>query len=371
MTKILYIISTLKRGGPVNVLYNLLKYIDRTQFDVSILTISQEGEQTRINDFRELNVSIKQLNQKHESLFNGLLSALKRTITEIDPDIIHTNGFRADILTGFFLNRYKRITSLQNYPYDDYVMTYGRVKGTVMAGLSTMALKRFSVPVTCSRDVAWKMRKKGLTCEVINNAVDLAFFNVPDKQEIDNMRHQLGVREFDFVFSFIGVLTDRKLPQVTIEAFKKLSDQYKDQSVCLVIVGSGELEDACKMEASGYKNILFAGTVSDTRPYLVASNCYVASSKSEGLPMSVVESLALGVPVILSDIGPHAEILSYNSKAGMLVAVNSVEAIFNAMKEILHSNLTERKKAASDLVRKHLNAELMARAYQDYYIKMA
>ena len=56
MKKVLYIISTLQKSGPVNVLYNIVKNLDRTKYVPVILTLSKEPEDSLQNDFEKLNI---------------------------------------------------------------------------------------------------------------------------------------------------------------------------------------------------------------------------------------------------------------------------------------------------------------------------
>ncbi|MRG46917.1 glycosyltransferase [Chitinophaga sp. SYP-B3965] len=367
MTHIVYIISTLQRSGPVNILFNLVKYLDKNTHRVTILTLSAEGAGSRKQDFLDLDLKVITLDARHQILSGKMISTLKKTVQELSPDIIHTNGFRADILAGFFLKGYKKVTSLQNYPYFDYAMTYGKLKGGAMAALTTLSLKRFDQPVTCSNAVAVKMKEKGLKhISVINNGIDLQYFIPPTQQEITQAKISLGVQDYKTVFCFIGTLTDRKLPQVTIEAFLKL--QNKD--VCLIMVGNGDLKEECERIAGNAANIRFVGKVSDTKPYLNASEFYIATSKAEGLPTSVLESLALGVPVILSDIEPHKEILAFNQTAGLLAPVYNINETYNCLRNILTKEKEEMRQAGVNIVKDHLSASKMASSYAAVYASL-
>ena len=87
MTRILYLISTLQRSGPVNVLFNLLKYLDRDRFEPIILTLSEEPADSSLADFTEIEVKVLSLNL---SRIMGLFlarSRLKKIVDSIEDGV--------------------------------------------------------------------------------------------------------------------------------------------------------------------------------------------------------------------------------------------------------------------------------------------
>lgn len=62
MTKILYIVSTLKSTGPTNQLYNIVRYGDNQNYSYTILTLSPEPNDSKIDDFKKLGVRVDTLN---------------------------------------------------------------------------------------------------------------------------------------------------------------------------------------------------------------------------------------------------------------------------------------------------------------------
>src|SRR5690625_7535896 len=84
------------------------------------------------------------------------------------------------------------------------------------------------------------------------------------------------------------------------------------------MLGGGELQSACKALAGQTNNILIKGAVQNVAQYLQASDYFVSCSKAEGLPMAVIEALACGLPCLLSDISPHAEIFKLSDSPGSL-----------------------------------------------------
>jgi glycosyltransferase involved in cell wall biosynthesis len=82
-----------------------------------------------------------------------------------------------------------------------------------------------------------------------------------------------------------------------------------------------------KQLASQYSNISLKGKVIDVDEYLEAADCFVSASLSEGLPNSVIEALAWGLPIILSDIPEHREIQQIEKRSDDLFPVKNRRAL--------------------------------------------
>jgi glycosyltransferase involved in cell wall biosynthesis len=367
MIKILYIVSTLKRTGPINILYDIIKYLDPLEQQPHILTLRSEPSNSRIKEFEALGVKIDSLHEDGKILTPVMIHRFRKFVYKTKPDVVHSMGFRPDLLSGFFLQNYVRISSQLNYPFDDFPMTYGAFVGGAMARLTTLAIKRMTVVVACSEDVADKLKRKGLTLPVICNAIDLALFESPTPLQKALAREKLNIPvDAKAVFIFVGVLTERKQPLVAIEAFNKFCDTFAN--AYLIILGDGDQRGECEKASLPHADhFRFMGNVTDTRPFLTAADYYLATSKAEGMPVSVLEALALRLPIILSDINPHKEIISFNKSAGLLVKTGSEADTVNKMFKIVSADRQSMEDAALSIVSDHLNAKSMSTKFQDLY----
>ena len=117
--------------------------------------------------------------------------------------------------------------------------------------------------------------------------------------------------------------------------------------------------------ATGQKNISFHGTVPNIDDYLIAADLFISSSKSEGLPNSVLEALAWGVPVILSDIPAHREIINISSKAGLTFPIDDEDQLSYILSEFRPSH--EASLCARSIIENKLNASAMVSKYGEMY----
>lgn len=137
-------------------------------------------------------------------------------------------------------------------------------------------------------------------------------------------------------FMFVGRLVPEKAPDILIEAFKKVDTDKK-----LLIVGDAAGTDSyvkqLKELASGDNRIIFTSYVygDDLKELYSNAFAYISASKLEGLPLTVLEAMSFSLPVLLSNISPHIEILSQGYNVGDYFQVNDINACKDSIEKML------------------------------------
>jgi len=136
----------------------------------------------------------------------------------------------------------------------------------------------------------------------------------------------------------------------------------------LTILGGGALEAELRGLASELKideRVTFAGTRSDVGNWLARADVFVLSSRSEGLPIAMLEAMAAGLPMILSDVGGIRETVGHLPGV-LLVPAESVEALESALIEFSRrrTELPALGEISRDYVASHFSAERMADEYE-------
>ena len=171
-----------------------------------------------------------------------------------------------------------------------------------------------------------------------------------------------------FVFVYSGQFIERKNQRFLVEVF---NEEFNGENVYLMLLGDGPDYQPLKQEF-GVKNIIFCGDVSDVGYYLKACDAYVSTSKSEGMPNGVLEAMATGLPVVLSDIVQHKEIFSVNDGCGFLYEQENKPDLRKKMRKITQTaDIKKLADAAFNTAHDNFNALKMSKQYQEIYLKLA
>lgn len=362
--RILYVVSTLRVSGPINVLYNIVKYLDREHFEAAILTLSPEPDESALPRFKNLRIQVYSLGFSRMKGFISGPSALRGFVAKYCPDILHTHGFRADMIAARSLKGIKHVTTIHNYPYYDYPIRYGRLAGTCMSWLHINILRQIKIVVACSNALAKMLKQHLLSPCVIRNGVSQEVYHKATKEERFELRRKLKLPQDKKIFVSVGHLSTLKDPKTVLRGF--LGSNVRNDSL-LLMIGDGPLRNFCEAIAKQEHCIQFTGRVSNVADYLKAADYFISASLAEGLPNSVMEALACGLPVFLSNIEPHKEILNLNSKAGILFQVGNVEDLTRKLNEHVNNNWVAKSEAAIKIVKNVLNARRMSSEYQHLY----
>jgi glycosyltransferase involved in cell wall biosynthesis len=360
--KILYIVSSLRRSGPTTQLYNVIKNLDRNQFDPYLITLSPEHQDSSWSTYENLGIHLYSLNL---SRVKGLFFAKKqlfKLFTQIKPDIIHTQGIRADLLNAKHLcNGYITLCTSHNYPFEDYVLKFGRLRGMFMAYKHINAFKKLYV-IACSKAIQAKINTHGLNISVIQNGIDLQQYKYIGDEKKKLLRQQFHVPANLKVFISVGSLIPRKDMMTIVNAFKHLTVK----SVRLIILGDGYQK--ALLEDSGNNSIQLLGNVDNVNDYLHIADVFISASLSEGLPNSVLEAMACGLPCILSDIPSHKELFEH--PADIFFPCGDDKKLTQILEGLDNQHLDLLKTLSLKNVQNQFSAERMTHDYQNYYLAL-
>ena len=364
MIKVLYIITSCRRLGPMWQTINIIKNLDRKVFTPYVLAIYPErsADSMKAEVAAQADFTLIKTGKLRAAI--GSLKKIKKYIDELKPDVIHSLGVFPDYIVKR-LKISRHVLTVRNYVYDDYPDKYGKLLGGALAKIHLKAIKACRFRVACSESLT-EIYKSRLNIDIpfIRNGTDTAKFRTGESKE--KLREKLDIPRNKTVFVYSGAFIGRKNQAIFLECAKK--SEFFDK-MFIVLLGDGQDYSAIKEEYADCKNVLMPGHVDNVAEYLGAADYYVSTSKSEGLPNNVLEALAAGLFVILSDIKQHLEIL--NVESGLGVAYESgnkedfVKALSRAVKGYEFS--PEKISGAAD---RHFSSERMAEEYQELYKKI-
>lgn len=206
----------------------------------------------------------------------------------------------------------------------------------------------------------------GASYQIINNAIDVAAYTY-DPTKRQEMRRQLGF-ENEFTIGHVGRFNQPKNHSFLLDIFAALLK--KESNAILLLAGGGE--DMPKMQAKAQtlgiaKHVRFLGVRSDVADLMQAMDVFVFPSLYEGLPVTMVEAQAAGLPCLISDKVPSECILSDG-----LVDILPLSADLEAWAEkILEKREVPRTDRRAEIAAHGFDITTEAVKLQEFYLEAA
>ena len=328
--KVLFFINDLARGGKERQCVEIIKYLHLNhKIKCQIILIN---DKKFYNDLDKYNIPINVLNKGSDSLYEKI-NNLQKIIDYFNPDIVHTFiGICTSysVFVKFFNRSYKivdnSVRGVQKkgqYPYKKIILDKlnflfsDRVVGNSKAGL-----KSYGVP-----------KKKGL---VIYNGYDFSRNNNLVDKEIIRKKFNIKTKYIvGMVASFIPV----KDYQLYFDTAMKICKKNKDISFIAVGDGPQLKYFKAKVKNANTNNILFAGMQNDTESIINTFNVGILLTNSslteEGISNTIIEYMALKIPVIASYGKGTAEIIK-NNYNGYLLYDRNIDELIKKIKNLLY-----------------------------------
>jgi glycosyltransferase involved in cell wall biosynthesis len=171
---------------------------------------------------------------------------------------------------------------------------------------------------------------------VIRLGIELDERVAPTRDGRLESRRYLGIPGDRFAVGWIGRMTGVKRTDDVLLAFKRLRDGGVDACLCMVGDGPdrGQLEQRAH-ELGVMRDTLFVGYQEDVAPFYAAFDALVLPSGNEGTPVSAIEALAAGRPVVATRVGGVPDVIR-EGEDGFLVEAGDTEQLAERLAELAH-----------------------------------
>ncbi len=347
--KVLFIAPWVVIGGAEKVLFDLSTEFIKKNIKVDIFCTHKEGEWK--DKFEKVGVKI------HVSKKNSI----KDKINEIDVlvrknlyDVIHTSNTEY----GYYYS-----PKLKYLPYKpvfiDTIHSQNNPLSEISSHYQAYIDKVITVNSTIKKLFVDKFVPEKMTA--VLNGVDVSRYKVRScDSRYDNKK-----------LTFLGRISEEKNPLQFIKIAEKLSQKHPDWKY--EVVGDGPMLKNMKAAAikAGLKDkIVFLGFISEGSSKLIDSSCCVITSHTEGLPIVLLESLSMGVPVVSSNVGGIHEILSDGDNGYLVDSSDDTDLYVEKIEKLMYS-YDEYEKISKSAVNSTLNytAAKMAENTLDVYVQ--
>ncbi len=154
---------------------------------------------------------------------------------------------------------------------------------------------------------------------------------------IDNtdIREELNINDEDIVISCIAEFIPRKNHIFLLKAWDKITQDINNAH--LLLIGDGRNLEYLKKQVKKklLPRVYFLGYRIDVSKIIAKSNIVTLVSKHEGLPRSIMEAMALGKPVVVSDVRGNRDLVKHGEN-GFLVELRDVNGLFSSLKKLIN-----------------------------------
>jgi len=306
---------------------------------------------------------------RHRS--NGFLSTLRdllRLIRERRVAILHTHEFFMNSL-GLVASRLTGVPLVATAHGKSYYAD--RLRRRVAYRLVGRYASRM---VAVSEDVKRFLEQRaGVSSDrivVVPNGVPV--HDPPSYERVSKLRKDLDLNEHTRVIGTVGSLYPVKGHTYLIDAAVPVVRRFPD--VVFLVVGRGGLRDELEAQAQRLgvaSRFHFLGHREDVRDLLGVCEVFVLPSLSEGMPLSILEAMAAGIPAVATRVGGVPEVIE-DGKAGILVPPADSHALAKGIATLLEDRTlaTKMGNSAREVVARRFCLTRMVQAYQEIYASL-
>ena len=360
--RIVFVLGNLELGGAERQALILARYLSEHEHaTVEVWGFNKSGPVADICEAHELPWGIipYPFTASRASRYRALIKVC-RALRKTKPDLLLPYTFVPNLVCGLIWKWTGARACVWNQ----------RDEGIVPYGLPSMRRAAQRTPFSIANSEAgarFLMEKLGVNeanVAVIRNGIEA----VAPQLDRRAWRERLAVDDRSFVACMVANLHDNKDHVTLLHAWRKAVSEFERQrrSALLVLAGrhDGAYEALVSLAAELNLNgtVRFAGHVSDVTGLLKASDVSVFSSRSEGCPNAVLESMAVGMPVAGTDIEGIREVVGPTG-AQFLTPIGDADSLA-AVLMMLESDAGLRARAGAqnrERVREHYDAQRMCR----------
>ena len=386
--KVIHVITRLDKGGSAENTLLTVMGLDKERYDVILIKGLSIESNIAEDEARAVEESVREAKREGISIITipslirriapfcdlKAFFALIKILRHERPDIVHTHTSKAGIL-GRWAAFFARVPIIIHTPHGHVFWGYSGRRQT----LFYIILERLTACITDKIIALTQQEKKDhlhfhIASEdkfsVVHSGINLGkFFNT--SVDSAGMKRELGIPEDNLVVGTAGRLTPVKGHRYLIEAARKIMNIRPDTT--FVFLGDGELLDELKNIASKLgieENVRFPGWRLDVAEVMSIFNIFVLPSLNEGMGRVLVEAMALGKPIVASNVGGIPDLV-VDGENGFLVPTGDVETMVARINDLLES-MEKREKMGENgkKIAVNFSADVMVQKIDRLYVEL-
>lgn len=296
-----------------------------------------------------------------------LLWQLFRTFRAERPHIVHTHAW-GTLVEGYIAARLARVPVLMHGEHGTLQLSPAQVR--VQRWVWSRVDRLLSVSSRLAEKMSAAVDVPLERIAVLRNGVDLSRFGRVARDEV---RRDLGVDDDLVLVGHAGRLVEVKNQAALVDVAAQLKAQ--GLRFRILIAGDGPLRSALEAQIAGLEVadcVQLLGHRGDVERFFAALDLYVLCSRSEGMPNTILEAMATGVPVVSTQVG-GADELVVNGETGLLVPPDRLDRLVGAIGQLVGDGALRTSMGAAGRARatRAFSLSAMVGGYQDIYVEGA
>jgi glycosyltransferase involved in cell wall biosynthesis len=357
-----------KIGGGESHLLNLVESLDRERFEPFVLSFT---EGPMIQRLQAMGVETHVIYTEKPFDFR-VWGKVKELLADLQPDIIHCHGTRAtsNVISAARSLGIPVVYTIHGWSFHQdqpFLLKKMRILGERYITRRT----DLNIAVSRANGRAGEENITGFRYELVFYGIDQQKFSPSADVKRPDVRAELGIPAEVTLVLFIARFTLQKQPLAMIEAFRRASSEVGN--LRLLMVGDGELKAASVALAKKYNlgdKLIFQSFRQDVPDVLAAADIFVLPSLWEGLPIGLLEAMAMGKAVIASDVDGTVEVLEDEVNGRLARTKELVESVTRALVDLGKDSEKRRRlgKAAAESINEKYNVGRMTGQIEGLYL---
>jgi glycosyltransferase involved in cell wall biosynthesis len=367
---ITHVVLSLDVGGLERVVLSLVKEGVRAGHRVSVLCLERPGKMA--DRAVELGATVTSID-KPPGVKLATVRKVAAFLTEAKPDVVHTHQIGALFYAGPAARRVGRggVPIVVHTEHGKHFETRRRNRWLGWWAAKN-AQRVFCVSADIAKSVELHGVAKGPKVVVLANGIETsAFEKLGDGAAL---RRSLGIPLAAPVIGTVGRLAEVKRQDVLLQGCAKVRRHVGAEPPHVLLVGGGPLEGDLKKLAGELglrERAHFTGNTPTPEKFMGIMDVFALTSRSEGMPLVVLEAWAAGLPVVASRVGGLPEMID-DGTTGVLFESLDDDALATRLEEVLedHEAAARLGLAGQEHVRKHFDVSVMAGNYERHYLEL-
>jgi|SRR5690606_17326385 len=361
--KILQVTYSLSSGGAERFVVDLSNELSKDKFNkVTLVTIVDDTIPQNRHFLSELSENVEYVCLGAESGFNKVsFIRMFSIIRSLKPDIVHAH---CNLLLLYFpallLRRSKYLHTLHN-------LAEACLKYDFLKPINKFFYKRYVQPVTisdiCKRSYEKLYKLKNTVC-IPNGRTPIATTPelLPTEREISSFK----ITPRDKIFIHVARFHKQKNQQLLFDTFYRLYQE--GENVQLLVIGAGHQQSIELLLGKECPSIHFLGEKINIGDYLSLSDFFILSSSWEGLPISLLEAMSMGVVPVCTPAGGIPDVVVDGVTGYLSPSFNDDDFYSTVKRALTDVNRIDRNKIVAEYENKHSMAEC-AKNYLKVYTR--